>query len=40
GGRSRLQITDMMPAAKGWAKLLVHNFESCSSGGRDDCVEY
>ncbi|MCI58108.1 hypothetical protein A2U01_0079361, partial [Trifolium medium] len=31
GRRSRLQITDMMPAAKGWAKWLVRNFESCSN---------
>ncbi|MCI38967.1 hypothetical protein A2U01_0060196, partial [Trifolium medium] len=31
GGRSRLQITDMMPAAKGWAKWLVRNFESYSN---------
>ncbi|MCI97729.1 hypothetical protein A2U01_0119030, partial [Trifolium medium] len=29
GSRSRLQITNMMPAAKGWAKWLVRNFESC-----------
>ncbi|MCI05967.1 hypothetical protein A2U01_0027022, partial [Trifolium medium] len=29
--RSRLQITDMMPVAKGWAKWLVRNFESCSN---------
>ncbi|MCI41056.1 hypothetical protein A2U01_0062289, partial [Trifolium medium] len=31
GGRSRLQITNMMPVAKGWAKWLVRNFESCSN---------
>ncbi|MCI24493.1 hypothetical protein A2U01_0045677, partial [Trifolium medium] len=31
GERSRLQGTDMMPVAKGWAKWLVHNFESCSN---------
>ncbi|MCI57869.1 hypothetical protein A2U01_0079120, partial [Trifolium medium] len=29
GRRSRLQITDMMHAANGWAKWLVRNFESC-----------
>ncbi|MCI79663.1 hypothetical protein A2U01_0100934, partial [Trifolium medium] len=29
GSRSRLQITDMTHAAKGWAKWLVRNFESC-----------
>ncbi|MCI16833.1 hypothetical protein A2U01_0037977, partial [Trifolium medium] len=31
GVRSHLQITDTMPVAKGWAKWLVHNFESCSN---------
>ncbi|MCI48609.1 hypothetical protein A2U01_0069852, partial [Trifolium medium] len=31
GSRSRLQITDMTSAAKGWAKWLVRNFESCSN---------
>ncbi|MCI47027.1 hypothetical protein A2U01_0068268, partial [Trifolium medium] len=31
GRRSRLQITDMRSAAKGWAKWLVRNFESCSN---------
>ncbi|MCI76757.1 hypothetical protein A2U01_0098027, partial [Trifolium medium] len=31
GGRYRLQITDMRPAAKGWAKWLVRNFEGCSN---------
>ncbi|MCI38076.1 hypothetical protein A2U01_0059304, partial [Trifolium medium] len=31
GGRLRLQITDMMHAAKGWAKWLVRNFESYSN---------
>ncbi|MCI68629.1 hypothetical protein A2U01_0089890, partial [Trifolium medium] len=30
-GRSRLQITDMKSAAKGGAKWLVRNFESCSN---------
>ncbi|MCI36568.1 hypothetical protein A2U01_0057791, partial [Trifolium medium] len=29
--RSRLQGTDMMPVAKGRAKWLVRNFESCSN---------
>ncbi|PNY03033.1 hypothetical protein L195_g007984 [Trifolium pratense] len=28
--RARLNITDMMPAARGWAKWLVRNFESAS----------
>ncbi|MCI65022.1 hypothetical protein A2U01_0086280, partial [Trifolium medium] len=31
GVRSRLQITDSIPVAKGWAKWLVRNFESCSN---------
>ncbi|MCI27866.1 hypothetical protein A2U01_0049066, partial [Trifolium medium] len=31
GACSRLQITDMMPVVKGWAKWLVRNFESCSN---------
>ncbi|MCI29611.1 hypothetical protein A2U01_0050820, partial [Trifolium medium] len=31
GTHFRFQITDMTHAAKGWAKWLVHNFESCSN---------
>ncbi|MCI95007.1 hypothetical protein A2U01_0116305, partial [Trifolium medium] len=31
GAWARLQITDMMPVAKAWAKWLVRNFESCSN---------
>ncbi|MCH83770.1 hypothetical protein A2U01_0004596 [Trifolium medium] len=30
GARTRLNITDMMPAARGWAKWLVRNFECAS----------
>ncbi|MCI16603.1 hypothetical protein A2U01_0037747, partial [Trifolium medium] len=30
GRRQRLGISDMVPAAKGWAKWMVRNFESCS----------
>ncbi|MCI31607.1 hypothetical protein A2U01_0052819, partial [Trifolium medium] len=29
GVRAHLQATEMMPVAKGWAKWLVRNFESC-----------
>ncbi|MCI89566.1 hypothetical protein A2U01_0110855, partial [Trifolium medium] len=31
GGRSRLQVTEMVPVAKAWDKWLVCNFESCSN---------